>query len=140
MSKTGCVYILSNPSRTLYIGVTSDLKQRLYEHKNRLYRGFTADYRIDRLVYYAEYEDISIAIDREKQLKGWRRSKKIALIERENRCWDDLAPRVMRARSFDFGSGIFRARKTSGSPPLRMTDLESATCAAARQAPALGIG
>jgi putative endonuclease len=69
MSRTGTVYILSSQSRTLYIGVTSDLKQRLYEHKNGIHKGFTSDYRINLLVYFEDYNEITVAIDREKQLK-----------------------------------------------------------------------
>jgi putative endonuclease len=94
MEKNGYVYILSSHSRTLYIGVTSDLAGRLYEHKNKIYRGFTGDYRIDQLVYFETYSEITDAIDREKQLKKWRRAKKMALIERENPSWEDLSSLV----------------------------------------------
>ena len=85
------VYLLTNHSRTLYIGVTNDLMRRVYEHKNGLLPGFTSKYRIGMLVYYEAFSDIRQAIAREKELKAWRRSKKVALIEAENPHWDDLS-------------------------------------------------
>ena len=85
------VYILTNRSGTLYVGVTSNLKRRVYQHKHGLTRGFTSNYAIDRLVYYESTTDVRSAIAREKEIKGWRRSKKIALIESSNRNWKDLA-------------------------------------------------
>jgi putative endonuclease len=78
------VYILGNLHRTLYIGVTSDLHARLFEHKNALTDGFTARYGIDQLVYCESTADIQEALAREKQLKGWLRRRKIALIESGN--------------------------------------------------------
>jgi putative endonuclease len=88
---TGYVYIMTNRSRTLYTGVTSNLQQRVFQHKNKLVAGFTSRYRIDRLVYFEETPDIRDAIAREKQIKGWVRSKKIALIESINPAWEDLS-------------------------------------------------
>lgn len=85
------VYILSNTARTLYIGVTNDLERRMYEHKNKLICGFTKKYNLTKLVYYETTTDIRDAIYREKQLKGWLRRKKIALIEESNLGWDDLS-------------------------------------------------
>ena len=85
------VYILSNKSRTLYIGVTNNLERRLYEHKNKLIPGFTKKYNLTKLVYYETTNDIGEAIYREKQLKGWLRIKKIMLIEESNPDWDDLS-------------------------------------------------
>jgi len=85
------VYILTNRSGTLYTGVTSDLKRRVYQHKHGLTKGFTSKYGIDRLVYYESTTNIRSAIEREKKIKGWRRSRKIALIESFNRNWKDLA-------------------------------------------------
>jgi len=85
------VYILSsNKNGTLYIGVTSDLNRRMYEHKEKLIPGFTANYSIDRLVYYEVFESILVAIRREKQLKEWKRAWKIQLIEKINPLWIDL--------------------------------------------------
>lgn len=85
------VYMVSNDAKTLYIGVTNNLERRMYEHKNKLIRGFTEKYDIARLVYFETTSDIKSAIDREKQLKGWLRSKKITLIEQSNPGWDDLS-------------------------------------------------
>ena len=85
------VYILSNISRTLYIGITNNLERRIYEHKNKLIDGFTKKYNLKKLVYFEMSTDIRSAICREKQLKGWLRSKKIALIEENNPDWDDLS-------------------------------------------------
>ncbi len=84
------VYIMTNKSGTLYTGVTNDLLRRVYEHKHKLIPGFTSKYNITRLVYYEATTDIRAAIAREKQLKGWLRSKKIALIESVNPTWKDL--------------------------------------------------
>jgi putative endonuclease len=85
------VYILASKSRTLYVGVTRDLLRRVHEHKTKSFPGFTAKYRIDRLVHFEESAFLMEAIRREKELKGWRRAKKVALIERANPSWDDLA-------------------------------------------------
>ena len=84
------VYILSSRFRTLYIGVTNDLERRVTAHRARVPGSFTAKYRIDRLVHYELFTDIRDAIAREKQLKGWRRDRKIALVEAENPQWRDL--------------------------------------------------
>ena len=84
MSKEYYVYIMTNKSRTLYTGVTNDLMRRVYEHKNKLARGFTSKYKIQYLVYYETTSSIDSAIQREKQIKGWLRAKKIALIESIN--------------------------------------------------------
>jgi putative endonuclease len=85
------VYILANIHRTLYVGVTSDLRARVYEHKKALVPGFTSKYGIDRLVYCESSNDVNAALSREKQLKGWLRAKKVALIESVNPLWEDLA-------------------------------------------------
>lgn len=85
------VYILASKYKgTLYIGVTSNLLKRIYEHKHKLITGFTSSYDVDKLVYFEETEDIPIAINREKQLKKWKREWKINLIERNNPHWLDL--------------------------------------------------
>jgi putative endonuclease len=90
------VYILSNLNRSvLYVGVTSDLVTRVAAHRQRLEpSSFTARYRVDRLVHFDAFEDISVAIQREKQLKGWSRAKKLRLIERDNPLWEDLWDRL----------------------------------------------
>jgi putative endonuclease len=94
MGKNYCVYILANRSRNLYVGVTSDLERRLIEHRDGLVVGFTARYRIFRLVEVEIFGDVTAAIAREKEIKGWRREKKIRLIERMNPTWADLAERL----------------------------------------------
>jgi len=85
------VYILTNKSGTLYTGVTNDLERRMYEHRNHVVSGFSARYLVDRLVYFEEHNDADTAISREKQIKGWLRRKKIALVESVNPDWRDLA-------------------------------------------------
>ena len=88
--KLYCVYILASLSHVLYVGVTGDLCHRIYQHKHKLLDGFTKRYNVDRLVYYEETNDVWAAIRREKQIKKWRREKKIALIESVNTGWRDL--------------------------------------------------
>jgi putative endonuclease len=95
MSKAYCVYILANRSRNLYVGVTGDLERRMVEHRDGLVAGFTTRYRVFRLVHFEVFGDVSAAIAREKEIKGWRREKKIRLVERENASWADLA-RLLR--------------------------------------------
>ena len=86
------VYILFNKKNgTLYTGITSDLKKRLYQHKNKIYEGFTSKYDVTKLGYYEVYNDIKAAIEREKQIKGGSRKKKLLLIERLNPEWKDLS-------------------------------------------------
>ena len=84
------VYIMTNLSRTLYTGITNNLMKRVYEHKNKLIDGFTKKYDITRLVYFEVFNNIEDAIRREKQIKGWIRKKKTALIESINPEWKDL--------------------------------------------------
>ena len=85
------VYVMTNKSRTLYTGITNNLERRVYEHKNKLIEGFTKKYNITKLVYYEISNDVEAAITREKQIKGWLRRKKIALIESVNPQWKDLS-------------------------------------------------
>ena len=89
--RTYYVYILGSISGTLYIGVTGKLHRRMWQHKNHVFSGFSADHGVDRVLYLERYVTVGRAIAREKQLKGWLRKKKIALIERENPQWKDLA-------------------------------------------------
>lgn len=96
--KTYWVYIMTNKSRTLYVGVTNDLERRVYQHKNKVVEGFTSHYNLDRLVYFEETNDVHAAIAREKQLKNWRREKKIALIDVANPQWRDLAADYTRPK------------------------------------------
>jgi putative endonuclease len=85
------VYIMTNKSRTLYTGVTNDLMRRVFEHKSKLVPGFTSKYNIQYLVYYESTSSIHVALEREKQIKGWLRTKKIALIHSMNPDWKDLS-------------------------------------------------
>lgn len=87
------VYIMTNnpKSAVLYTGITGDLRRRVWQHKNKLALGFTSRYNLTRLVYYEQFIYPDAAISREKEIKGWRRSKKIALIQSMNPKWDDLA-------------------------------------------------
>ena len=106
------VYIMASRSHNLYIGVTNSIVRRVREHKDRTFEGFTARYNVDRLVWYETYPYIRTAIAREKQLKGWVRDKKIALIEEMNPAWVDLSaewekpivPLQADRRSFDSGA------------------------------------
>jgi len=84
-------YILGSISGTLYIGMTNNLARRVWQHKQHEIAGFTAKYEVDRLLYFESFDDVRTAINREKQLKGWTRQKKIVLIEKLNPSWIDLS-------------------------------------------------
>ncbi len=89
------VYILaSDCNGTLYLGVTNDLVRRIYEHKNKIRRGFTSRYGVDRLVWFEVYDDPENAIAREKEIKKWRRAWKLRLIEESNPQWIDLYAQI----------------------------------------------
>jgi len=90
-SGTYYVYIMASRTCTLYVGVTSDLQRRVFEHKQKLVPGFTRRYGITRLVYYEDYGEVLEAIAREKRIKGWRRARKVDLIESANARWRDLS-------------------------------------------------
>lgn len=95
MGNLGFTYIMaSKRNSTLYIGVTNNLKRRIYEHKNNIIPGFTSKYNIHNLVYYEVFPDIKLAIHREKQLKKYYRHKKIQLIDSKNPQWKDLYDQV----------------------------------------------
>ena len=89
-------YIMASRSHTLYIGVTGELLKRVFQHKWKEHDGFTAKYNCDRLVWFEGHQDIARAIAREKELKGWRRARKIALIQSMNPVWTDLKSRLVR--------------------------------------------
>ena len=90
------IYILTNKKYgILYIGVTSNLERRLQEHHSKIIKGFTSKYNLDKLVYYEHYNDVNESIVREKQLKGWKRDKKIELIDNINSDWKDLSEEVL---------------------------------------------
>jgi putative endonuclease len=94
--KTPCVYILTNkPNGVLYIGVTTNLVQRTWQHRQKLVTGFSNKYNLQRLVWYERHESIDIAISREKQMKKWNRDWKIQLIETSNPGWQDLYDEIL---------------------------------------------
>jgi len=94
------VYIVCSRSGTLYIGMTNSIYRRALEHKRGEIEGFATTYHCDRLVYYESFDEVHKAIGREKQLKGWKRAKKIALIESRNPRWEDLAEKWGAAMLF----------------------------------------
>ena len=86
------VYLLVNENyKVMYVGITNNLERRIYEHKNKLCKGFTAKYNIEKLVYFEETDDVLAAISREKENKKWRREKKNNLVEQMNPKWNDLS-------------------------------------------------
>ena len=91
MPKSYYTYIVAKRSRTIYIGVTSILEQRTWQHKNKEHEGFTVSYNCNRLVWFEQYSNVGAAIAREKELKGWRRARKIKVIEETNASWRDLS-------------------------------------------------
>jgi putative endonuclease len=114
--KTYCVYIMGSITGTLYIGITGNLMKRVFQHKFHRIEGFTDKYDIERFLYRESFDDVHKAIAREKQLKGWRRSKKIALIEFVNPHWLDLAGDWYPSMK-DSGKG--RGASTPQNDPLR---------------------
>jgi putative endonuclease len=115
-------YIVASRSRTLYIGMTGDLLKRVFQHKDKTFEGFSSQYNCNRLVWFERFTDPRSAIAREKQLKGWRREKKIALIEKSNPTWADLSkawhqvdPSRMRSDS-GATAGPSTARTAKGGP------------------------
>jgi putative endonuclease len=91
MQKIYYVYIMASQRRVLYVGITSHIEHRVFQHKAHALGGFTAKYNVTNLVYFERYSSVIQAIQREKELKGWRREKKIALIESSNPKWRDLS-------------------------------------------------
>ena len=95
--KIPCVYMLTNKKAgTVYVGVTSNLQKRIWEHKNNMVQGFTKKYNLHNLVYYEVCPSMKSAIEREKQLKGGSRKKKITLIEKDNLLWNDLYDEIIK--------------------------------------------
>jgi putative endonuclease len=82
---------MASKSGTLYVGMTNNIKRRIFEHKNHIIAGFTDKYSIDRLLYVETFAHAASAINREKQIKAWRREKKVKLIESQNPAWNDLS-------------------------------------------------
>ncbi len=92
MTRTYYVYLLTNwNNKVMYVGVTNNLKRRIYEHKKKLVKGFTEKYNLNKLVYFEETQDVTSAIAREKEIKKWRREKKNQLVNRMNPNWKDLS-------------------------------------------------
>ena len=85
------VYIVASKSRVIYVGVCREIHKRVWQHKEGTFPGFTKQYKVNRLVYFERFVDPNSAIAREKEIKGWRREKKVKLIEAENPTWEDLA-------------------------------------------------
>jgi putative endonuclease len=118
--RTYCVYIMGSLSGTLYIGMTGNLHKRVFEHKFHRIEGFTDKNQVERLLYWEAFDDVQNAINREKQLKGWRRSKKIALIESVNPHWLDSAREWfpwMTDSGASIGSSSMPDKKTSSVEP-----------------------
>jgi putative endonuclease len=101
-------YIMASRSHTLYVGVTGNLQERVFQHKWREHDGFTARYNCDRLVWFEAYQEVQRAIAREKELKGWRREKKIALIEAGNPTWEDLSRKWYDLEPADYSRALDR--------------------------------
>ena len=96
MDKKAYVYLLTNKRNgTLYTGATTNLITRIYNHKNKLVKGFTSDYGLTQLVYFEVYDELELAFEREKRIKTWRRAWKLALIEKINPYWNDLYDSIL---------------------------------------------
>jgi putative endonuclease len=108
---TYLTYIMASRSHTLYVGMTSDLHHRVFEHKGHEKGGFTARYNCDRLVWFESFREVYDAIQREKELKGWRREKKINLIEQSNPTWQDLSRDWYDVEPADYRRALDRIEK-----------------------------
>src|SRR5437763_1620080 len=107
MNRTYFVYLMTNPHNTvLYTGITSNLEQRVFQHKTKLYRGFTSKYNCEKLIYFEEFAEVEEAIKREKQLKKYRREWKENLINKLNPEWKDLSEGWYDAKSLQFGTEL----------------------------------
>jgi putative endonuclease len=100
------VYIMSSASKTLYTGITNNLRRRVRQHKERSIGGFTATYNITRLVYFEGFRYVQNAIEREKRIKAWTRAKRVTLIESANPKWDDLSREWDQPQTFRFVPGM----------------------------------
>jgi putative endonuclease len=90
--KTYYVYLLTNwNNKVMYVGMTNDLQRRIFEHKKKSVKGFTEKYNVNKLVYYEQTSDVEVALNREKEIKKWRREKKDSLVENTNSLWRDLS-------------------------------------------------
>ncbi len=111
--------MMTNRSKTLYVGVTNNLERRVFEHRNKLVEGFTKKYNMTRLVYFEETSDVYTAIAREKQIKGWLRIKKLALINSANPEWKNLNLSYFKNASLD-SSHPSGAQNDNRSNPCRL--------------------
>jgi putative endonuclease len=136
--KTYCVYIMGSFSGTLYIGMTGNLHARVFAHKFHRMEGFTDKYDVERLLYWEGFDEVSKASNREKQLKGWRRSKKVALIESFNPHWVELArewyPWMKEPGGGGDGSTPQNHPRAGHPAPLTMAELcDNRVCSARRK-------
>jgi putative endonuclease len=113
------VYLLASKTRVIYVGVTNDLTRRIWEHRTGAFPGFTRRYGVDRLVYYEATHDPAGAIRREKQIKGWARVKKVAMIDSMNPEWNDLAEHWFVDVSSDDPSHPLGVTPETGAPTAR---------------------
>ena len=121
------VYLLTNwNDKVMYVGVTNNLERRIYEHKNKLIKGFTEKYNVNKLVYFEETQDVTAAIEREKKIKKWRRKKKNQLVNLMNPKWDDLSSGWKRFLAEPAPSKIPQSLRSFGmtSEGLEMTSSE----------------
>ena len=106
INKRYYVYLLTNwNNKVIYVGVTNNIERRIYEHQNKLVKGFTEKYNVNKLVYFEETEDVNSAITREKEIKKWRREKKDRLVNQVNPTWKDLSKDFSPAPLLCLGSG-----------------------------------
>ena len=118
------VYIMASKSRVLYVGLTNDLVRRVWQHQHDHVRGFVSSYNVHRLVYYECFQYVGNAIAREKQIKGWLRRKKIALIGPLNPTWEDLSERWFKAQKLTYDP---EQRNECASPPCTHVEAEPET-------------
>ena len=109
------VYILASLSGTLYVGLTDDMRKGMIRHKSGMFDGFTKKYKVDRLMYFETFTEPKVAADRERQIKKYRREKKIALLSESNPGWKDLTPELFQSIGISRYARDFR-RKTAGDP------------------------
>ena len=144
MEKQYYVYIMSSRSSTLYIGSSRDLMKRVLEHKEKVVEGFTKHYSIDRLVYYEACETLETSLNREKQLKGWTRAKKMALIESVNPAWKGLSLELMdQPNEKNYKKDNYQAwrcqRISKAGPSLEYSGAGDPSLRSARQAEELSL-
>ncbi|MBS1802885.1 MAG: GIY-YIG nuclease family protein [Acidobacteria bacterium] len=127
MERLYWTYIVASRSRTIYIGVTGDLRRRVFQHKWKEFEGFSAKYNCDRLVWFELHDEVSKAIARETQLKKWNRAKKITLIERMNPGWSDLS-----RDWFEYEPADYKRSLDQFEPPKRRTATSGSSTPAGR--------